>query len=235
MVAVPTTVHPMSTELTHEEILEQLAAYVEMLKAAAKVPGAGKPCIRDDEVRKILGRTAELVRGVTALGRERNVITLTMVLRTILENLIVLLWVLVSEENAQQQSMAGLAEMRRITRINLEKGNAKVFKKVTGEDATAEFLASGSLKGSSSKNLDQCAREADVSSLYDAFYRPLSMAVHAHGFGSDNSSDDPEVEAELHAAGAFARAIDHVGRCWLIGRVRTDNETLLQKLGMNRK
>jgi hypothetical protein len=171
----------MSTESTYEEILKQLAADVAVLKAAAKVAGTGIPCIRDDEARKILGRTAEVIRGVIALGRERNVVTLTIVLRTILENLIVLLWVLVSEENAQQQSMAGLAEMRRIARINLEKGNMKIRSTETGEDATAEFLASGSLKGGSSKNLDQCAREADVSSLYDAFYRPLSMAVHAHG------------------------------------------------------
>jgi hypothetical protein len=225
----------MSTEPIDEEILKQLATDVEMLKAAAKVPGTDKPCIRDDEVRKILGRTAELLRGVTALGRERNVVTLTIVLRTILENLIVLLWVLVSEENVQQQSMAGLAEMRRITRINLEKGNAKIFTKATGEDATAEFLASGSLKGSSSKNLDRCAREADVSSLYDALYRPLSMAVHAHGFDPDDSSDEPEVEAELHAAGAFAKAIGHVGMRWLVHRQRTDNEALREVLGLNTK
>jgi hypothetical protein len=223
----------MPTEPTREDILKQLAANVEMLKAAAKIPGTGKLYIRDDEVRQILGRTAELLRGVTALGRERNVITLTIVLRTILENLIVLLWVLVSEENAQQQSMAGLAELRRITRINLEKGNAKIFKKGTGADATAEFLASGSLKGNPSKNLDQCAREAGVSGLYDAIYRTLSMAVHAHGFGPDDSSDEPEVEIELHAAGALAKAIGHVGLRWLVHRQRTDNEALREVLGLN--
>jgi hypothetical protein len=225
----------MSTEPTHEEILKQLTADVQLLKAAAKVLVAGNPCSRDDEVRKILGRTAELVRGVTALGRERNVATLTIVVRTILENLIVLLWALVSEENAEQQSMAGLAEMRRITRINLEKGNMKIRSRETGADETAEFLASGSLKSSPSKNLDQCAREAGVSSLYDAFYRPLSMAVHAHGFDADEASEEPEVVAELHAAGAFARAIGHVGMRWFVHRQRTDNESLREVLGMNRR
>lgn len=219
----------------HENIIKQLTSDVQVLKAAAKVLGTGNPCIRDDEVRKILGRTAELVRGVAILGKERNVVTLSIVVRTILENLIVLLWSLVSEENAQKQSIAGLAEMRRITRINLEKGNMRIRSTETGEDATEEFLASGSFKGSPSKNLDQCAREAGVSSLYDAFYRPLSMAVHAHGFDADEANDEGKVDAELHAAGAFAKAIGHAGIRWLVHRQRTDNESLREVLGLNMK
>lgn len=223
----------MSDKLPKENILKHLAIDVQMLKSAAEIVGTGNPCSRDGEVRKILARTAELVRGVTALGQQRNLLTLSIVVRAILENLIVLLWILVSEENAQQQSMASQAESRRIARINLEKGNMRIRSRATGEDATAEFLASGSPKGDRSKNLDQCAREAGVLSLYDAFYRPLSMAVHVHGFDADEGDDEPESEAELHAARAFAKAIGHAGMRWLVHRQRTDNEALREVLGLN--
>jgi hypothetical protein len=223
----------MTTNASNDALLDQLAEDIKRLAAAAKTPGTGAPCDRDKEVHKILERSAELLRGAVALGRDRNSLTLSIVLRTVTENLIVLLWVLVSEENAQRQSGAGQAEMMRIARLSLEGGYGKIINEETGEDETAEFLASGRLKGPSSKPTEQCAREAGVLSLYAMLYRPLSLAVHAHGIDMKDDDEEMLVEILLHASGSLCKAIGHVSVRWLVHRQRTDNEALREVLGLH--
>lgn len=56
------------------------------------------------EVKQIVGRCAELVRGASALGAQGNSVALAVIGRTMVESLILILWVCVSEENAIHQS-----------------------------------------------------------------------------------------------------------------------------------
>jgi len=221
----------MTTTLNHEDLLKDITLQAERLALLAEIPAKGEPCARDVEVRKILGRSSELVRGAAALGRDQNIVTLNIVLRTLVENLIVMLWIEVSEENAERQSKAAQDEIKKLLRVNLAAGEMKATNEATGEDSTAEVLASGLLTGPASKNLDQAAREAGVSSLYNVVYRPLSLTVHAHGLDMDDEEDGSPLEAALEAVASFGGVLEHAGRNWLTNRQRTENKTLRELLG----
>jgi hypothetical protein len=232
----------MADRLTHmtqakvEDYAKGLSDHAERLAFTATLDGAGKSCARDDQVRKILARAAELVRGASALGRDRNAVALGVLARTIVESLILLLWVEISEENALHQSKAGLAELTRVARVNMEQGTLKVWNRKTGQDATAEFLKSDRFKGlTKSKKVVDMAKEAGVEHLYDVLYRVQSMATHGHEFGAEGADQDSALIVEMQAIGAMIKAIGHAGIRWLLNRERTDNESLRTVLGIDDK
>lgn len=202
------------------------------LAAAADMDAGGAECARDVQVRKIMARVAELVRGASALGREPNAVALGVLSRTIIEALISLLWVEISEENAQHQAAAGLAEFKRVARVNLERGHLKIHKRDDGTDATAGFLDSNQFRNiPKSKKVFDMAKEAGVDHLYEVVYRFMSMATHGHELG-DAAATEESVVIDMQAIGALGTAIGHAGVRWLIHRERTDNETLRKLLGI---
>jgi hypothetical protein len=222
----------MTTNTTVEDYAKGLSDHAERLAVAATVEGKGEPCARDAEVRKIAGRCAEIARGAAALGLQRNAVALAILARTMVESLILLLWVEVSEENAIHQSQAGLVEFTRVAKINIEKGKLKV-RKHTGEDASAEFLKSDRFKklATPKKVIDQAA-EAGVEDLYQVFYRFMSMATHGHDINGEEEEPDANLIVELQGIGALCMGVGHASLRWLLGRERTDNETLHQLLGL---
>lgn len=223
----------MITEPKLEDLVKGVAKHAENLAVAAKADATGELYGRDDEVRKILGRCAELARGASALGKQRNSLALGVLSRTIVENLILLLWVEVSEDNARHQSKAALTELTRIARINLERGTLKVHNNKTGADATGDFLRSDRFKGlQKSKKIEDLAKEAGVEHLYDVVYRFQSMSTHGHEIGNDDHTAEAIVMIDLQAVGAMCMAIGHAGLRWLMHRERTDNETLRNLLGI---
>jgi hypothetical protein len=223
----------MTTEPKIEDLVKGLSGHAERLAFTATIDGTGASCARDDQVRKILARSAELIRGVSALGRERNSVALGVLARTIIESLILLLWVEISEENALHQRNAGLAELKRVARVNLERGTLKVWNRKTGEDATADFLRSGRFKDlQKSRKIADLAKEAGVEHLYDVLYRFQSMSTHGHDIGKDDNGIEALVMIDLQAIGALSMAIGHTGLRWLMHRQRTGNETLRELLGL---
>lgn len=218
-----------------EDLARGLSDHAERLAFAVTIDATDAPCTRDDEVRKILARSAELIRGASALGRDRNSVALGVLARTIVESLILLLWVEISEENALHQSNAALAELKRVARINLERGTLKVWNRKTGEDATADFLRSDRFKDlQKSRKIVDLAKEAGVGNLYDVLYRFQSMSTHGHEIGKGDNVE-ALVIMDLQAIGALSMAIGHVGLRWLIHRQRTDNETLRKLLGLGQR
>lgn len=224
----------MAQQSNDLELLSQyLLTQAELLSSAATIPVNGETSDRDGAVYQVLERCAELVRGAGSLGRDKNAVTLGIVARAILENLILLLWVEISDANAREFSEAGLAELARVVRINLESGKAKIRNRHTGQDATAEFLASERFNNlPKRKSVASRAEEAGVADLYNIFYRSLSMETHGHEVDKANG-EDANVLAIMHmqGVGALSKAIGHAGVRWLLHRERTDNETLRTLLG----
>lgn len=225
----------MNSQITIESIAADVLEQAKRLAAVAEMEGNGAPQLRDDEVRTIVARCSELVRGAGTLGASRNAVALGVVLRTVIESLILLLWVEVSEENAKHQAGAGLAKFARIAKINIQAKNLRVMSSTSGEDVAEDFLNTPVFKNrQKSKNVVDMAKEAGVLYLYDVLYRFQSMSTHGHSFEKENQGKDIEekLEADLKAVASIAQAIGHVAVRWLLGRERTDNKTLSEIFGL---
>ena len=200
-----------------------------MLLAAATMEAVGDPVETDTPVRQMLERAGHLVRAAGALGDQENPTALSVLSRAILENLIVLLWVQVAEENPEFLKQSASTELARSARINFEKGKARVVNRLTGEDVTAEFLRSDLFKDLGKRaSVQNRAREAGVEDLYTVFYRFMSLDTH----GIDFMQGKNLAGVYLQCVGAFAATSGHVGVRWLVHRQRTDNETLRLLLGI---
>lgn len=218
-----------------ETVATDIVEQAKRLAQVGKLEAAGAATVRDGEVRKIALRTSELIRGAASLGRERNAVALGVVFRTVIESLIVLLWVEVSDENAAHQAGAGLAEFARVAKINIQEKNLKVRKIDTGEESSDELLKSPVFQGlKKSKSIVEMAKEADVSFLYNVLYRIMSMSTHGHNVDED-IDDNEKIWIELQAVAAISQAVGHVAVRWLVNRERTNNKTLAQLLGLDDK
>jgi hypothetical protein len=149
------------------------------------------------------------------------------------ESLILILWVCMSEENAIHRSQAGLAEFTKAARINMQKGNLKIRDRESGEDATAKFLKTDRFqKLPKQKRVSELATGAGVEDLYDVLYRFKSLATHGHDMLSSDEDPKAGLIVDLQAIGTMCKGVGRVGVKWLLGRVRTDNEALRQVLGI---
>ncbi len=217
-----------------EKLVYSLREQSRLLKEASEIDATGQPDARDDIIRLLLRRSSELARGTAALGAEENSASLGVLFRSLLETLISMLWISISTANAEVQSEAGVAELSRALKINLNSGNAKIKNRHTGEDATAEFLASERMKNiQKRKSVADQAEEAGVSDLYNIFYRFLSLETHGHQTECEEESQQTLSIINLQGIGAVCRAIGHAGVRWLLRRERTDNESLRDALGLN--
>lgn len=209
------------------DLVAGLTKHAEALHAASSMEVPGEPAEADALVREMLSRAGDLVRGAAALGQQRNVASLGVLLRAILENLILLLWVQVDQQNAKALSESAHAELVRAARINLEKGRARVLDRETGEDATAEFLQSDKFKNLPKRqSIEARAKEAGVEDLYTVFYRFMSLDTHGHKRSETDEKSEQLAAIQLQGAGGLAMASGHSGARWLLHKERTDNETL---------
>lgn len=218
-----------------EALATSLEKHAEKLTAASLLPMTSTEDPRDEPVAQILRRCSELARATGLLGRHDNAVGISAIARTVLENLILLLWVVLDERNAQELEDAAHAELTRVALINLRSGKLRVKNRHTGEDATAEFLASDRFgKLPKRRSIASRAEDADVVDLYNVFYRFLSLETHGHDQGSEGASE-PWQLASMHmqGIGALASAVGHAGVRWLLNRERTDNETLRRLLGFD--
>jgi hypothetical protein len=219
-----------------EEVVSTLGKRAEALAAAASMKvDSAEASEMDSPVREMLMRAADLVRGAALLGMESNATALGVVARALLENLISILWVQVDPAHAGQLKQAAVAEVARMARVNLKAGKARIVNRHTGEDATAEFLASDRFKNIPRRtSVEERAKQAGVEDLYDIFYRALSMEIHGHSLGRAEKRNELAM-MHMQGIGAIALATGHSGARWLLHRERTDNETLRSLLGFNRK
>jgi hypothetical protein len=217
-----------------EELTQSMHEQVSLLLSAAGIEATGTPDLRDELAREHLRRATELVRGAAALGANLNPMCLGMLSRPLLEQLINLLWSIRSLENAEAHQASSKAALAKAFRINLEKDKAKVRSKITGEDATAEFVESDAMKKiPKQKNVEEKAKEADVLDLYTVFYRFLSLDTHGHRINSEEISAESLSVIHLQGIGAISRAIGQASVWWLLHRGWPDNESIRNILGLN--
>lgn len=226
----------MSTEKpTLDELVYSMHEQVARLITASEIDAEGQPDPRDEVVRQQIRHAAELVRGAAALGAAQNPACLGILGRSLLEQLISSLWAIRSQDNANSVLGAAKAELARALRINLVAGKVKVKNRHTGDDASAEFLESATMKNiPRRKSVEEQAKEADVLDLYTVFYRFLSLETHGHQSALE---EGPAVAAlcktHLQGIGAISRAIGQAGVWWLIHRSWPDNESIRNALGLN--
>jgi len=125
----------------------------------------------DVAVRGLLSRSSELLRGTASLGSDENPAALEVIARALLENLITVLWVQVDTAHPDHLKAAAVAELARMARLNLRGGKARIVNRETGEDATAEFLASDRFKNLPRRmSVEDRAKQAGVEDPYNIFY-----------------------------------------------------------------
>lgn len=227
----------MSTPSVPDGFVESLRAQASLLIVSSDIEAVGAPDPRDEFVRKQLRRAAELVSGAAALGAVANSACLGILSRSLLEQLITVLWGIRSIENAESQSSAGIAELAKAFKLNLQEGTAKVFDRRTDEDVTARYIESEQVKrGSPRKSVMQQAKEADVADLYTVFYRFLSLETHGHNESPKEKSEIATLcVTHLQGIGGISRAIGQACVWWLVHRHWPDNESLREVLGLNAK
>lgn len=215
-------------------IADSLRASGVALAAASQLDAFKPEDPRDAPVRHILKRCAEFARACASLGRDNNAVSLSILARATLENLILLLWITVSKENAEELKTAAIAEFARVARINLQSGKARIKNSVTGEDATARFLTEARFKNlPKRRSVESRAEDAGVLDLYNVFYRFMSLDTHGHEAGYEGASAGWDlVVMHMQGIGALTKAIGHAGTLWLLRRTRVDNETLRNILGL---
>lgn len=225
----------MPTTPSRADLVTSLKKHAEVLAAAASMDVKAAPSTEMDvAIRGMLSRSAELVRGAALLGNDGCGAALEVVARVLLENLILILWVQVDAAHPNQLKQAVVSELSRTARVNLKAGNARIVNRDTGEDATAEFLASERLKNLPRRmSVEDRAKTAGVEALHNIFYRTLSMGVHGNSLGGDGDHDLAVMH--MQGVGAIALATGHSGVRWLVHRERTDNETLRKLLGLDSK
>lgn len=222
----------MITAPDQADLVASLKKHAEVLAAAASMDVHGAaPTSMDAAIRGILSRSAELLQGAASLGSDGNPTALEVIARALLENLITILWVQVDAAHPDHLKEASVAELARMARVNLKTGTARIVNRETGEDATAEFLASDRFKNLARRmSVEDRAKQAGVEDLYNIFYRSLSMGVHGHNLRGGDASLELTV-MQMQGVGAIALATGHSGVRWLVHRERTDNETLRRLLG----
>ena len=217
------------------ELVESLKVQAGLLIQASEMEAGESPDARDEFTRRQLRRASELVKGAVALGAIENSACLGILSRSLLEQLITVLWGIRSVENAESQMGAGPAELAKALKMNLKAGTAKMLDRDTGEDVTAQFLEKEQAKRTRRrKSVEDQAKEAEAQDLYTVFYRLLSLETHGH---NETPAEKAEASAlcatHLQGIGAISRGIGQACVCWLIGRQWPDNESLRDVLGLN--
>jgi Family of unknown function (DUF5677) len=200
------------------------------LKSASELESTKPEFQRDIFVRQILARCAEYARAAATLGNGNNAASISIIARATLENLILILWVVISEENAEELKKAPIAELKRAARINLQSGKARIINRDTGEDATDKFLLDSFINLPKRNSVENRAKDVDVLDLYNIFYRFMSLDTHGHVIGGSDIFD----LSIMHMQGmsALTIAVGHAGTLWLLHRKRVDNKTLINLLGL---
>ncbi len=128
------------------KLIESLAMQADVLIQASQIEAEDSPDGRDEFTRQQLRRASELIKGEVALGEIENSTCLGILSRSLLEQLITILWGIRPVENAESQMEAGPVELAKALRMNLKAGTAKILDRETGEDVTAKYLESEQAK-----------------------------------------------------------------------------------------
>lgn len=220
-------------EGTPQDYGASLATQAEMLRAASKFDArSSDQPIRDKYVRFTLTRTADLVRACALFVEPTHIVAGEVLMRSMLEDLIKILWATISEENAKKLCSSSIDQLKSIMRANIEGGTARITDK-QGKDHSARFLKGDTLAPSGKKkSVETMARDAGIVGIYNMFYRFASIQTHGNTVGLTMPNTAADVLIVLSGAGAVAKATGHTAIRWLLGRERPSNKDLVELLGV---
>jgi hypothetical protein len=203
-----------------------------LLQASSIDAKSGDQPERDRYCRLILARTSDLIGACSLFVEGSYAVAGQIIMRSMLEDLIRILWATLEEANAAHLLAHGLDELKRALRANLQGGTAQI-KDREGNDHSHQFVRDGKLSPAvKKKSVELMAQEAEAIGLYNMFYRFTSLQAHGNMLDEPRKSDPLDVSAILSGAGAISKATGHVGVRWLLGRERPSNKELLELLGV---
>lgn len=186
---------------------------------------------RDRYSRCILARTSDLVASCSLFVEGTNAVAGQIIMRSMIEDLIRILWATLDESNAEHLMVLGVDEVKRALRANLQSRAGRVMDR-EGNDRSEQLLRDSSLSASiKKKTVETMAREAGAIDLYNAFYRFISLQTHGNLLDAPSVTSPLEISAVLSGAGAISKATGHVGVRWLLRRERPNNNELHKVLG----
>jgi hypothetical protein len=220
-------------EGTPQDYAKSLQLQAAMLLEAAEFdPKSDDEPERDRYCRLVLLRTSDLIGTCSLFVEGSHAVAGQIIMRSMLEDLIRILWATLEKTNAEHLMALGLDEQKRALSANLQGGTAQITDS-DGNDHSHQFLRSGRLSASvKKKSVESMAQEAGAIGLYNMFYRFTSLQTHGNMLDEPRRSDPLDVSAILSGAGAISKATGHVGIRWLLGRERPSNKELQALLGV---
>ncbi len=164
---------------SHSFLLENLAAT--------------QPDLRKRVLLHCLGRSLDLAKGAVSTAIACTPVSLVVISRTMLEELITAQWLCLDPNNAVKHQDNSHATSLKVLREILKGGYAEMVHKESGEDHTQSAVEQLTRK-SNMPNIEQRARECKVHRLYTIIYRHLSPLVHGSDF------EQPHIPAAAHDA-----------------------------------
>jgi len=221
-------------ESTPQDYSKVLKMQSEMLLTASQFPAkSNDQPQRDRYCRLIVLRTSDLLGSASGFVRGADIVAGQILMRSMLEDLIRVLWGTLSEENAQHLVQHGQDEFKNVFRVNLQEGTARVTD-TDGLDQSQRFLEEGTLKRVvKKKSVETMAKEAGALGLYNVFYRFASLHTHGNFLDQPRTDDPIDISAMLSALGAISKATGHICIRWLLGRERPSDTELLELLGVH--
>lgn len=182
---------------------------------------------RDGHIRNSLNRSNKIANSCLLLCLENQHLATEILLRSMAEDLIKLHWVTMAEDNAQYIKSNALDELKKMAKLNAERGILKFYNEETGEDDTESYTKSAALsKSVGKKSIQKMAEESGIIDLYNILYRSLSMQTHGTRENETEQSDETIVFANLNTLGVITKVIGNISMRWLLSRNRPTNEEL---------
>jgi hypothetical protein len=181
-----------------------------------------------------LGRSLDLAKGAVSTAIACVPVSLAVISRTMLEELITARWLCLDRNNAIKFQENSHASIVKLLRENMKGGYGKIVHKVTGEDCSQAVLDRLSSKSNMPK-IEQKAKECKLHRLYSILYRSLSPLVHGSDFQRSflPAQVQDAVKNLLSAAIVLHKVTYDIATTFLIERKITTTADIEKKLNVH--
>lgn len=219
----------------YQELISALEQHIaESEKCAADYKHRHFNRIRERAIIYCLLHGIDLAKGCLNTALEELPDSLTTLSRAMLETLVWIRYVSISEENAKEFTDSTLSEIKRIVRKNINSKNARIIDENTRKDRTSEFQNSVSMKDITKRiSLESAAEQGGLEGLYTVLYGFSSMIAHGRAFNIQTPPDsDDDIYSNVCLALGLLECIEVITSDWIIHRKQTSRETLSRLLGI---
>jgi hypothetical protein len=188
------------------EYLVAIRRKIDALKAVARRPSYLSSEKQQDKVLlHFINRTVEIGEACFLVSELQT--PLFVLSRVMCEHFFLTFWVSLSEKNAAEYARKPVSELAKVLRININRGQAKILNKTTGEDATKELAPEIEKLVEAATRIENIARENGLGKVYDFVYRPGSMYVHGNTLDVFSNPDSGWQVGALSAVAALLNCV----------------------------